>query len=82
MPQDWDIEREDEEDSGLTIVSFSDEVAHTRSDLVDQAAAAIASFLGVTEAWREDREVILVRGDVDPRELENQFATWWAAHRS
>jgi hypothetical protein len=42
-------------------VGLSDEVAHERSDLVDQLAGALAKEDGVAQVVREDREVLLVR---------------------
>jgi hypothetical protein len=85
VPADFDVERvlyDDDDDAGAEpgelLVTFSDEVAHERSHLVDRAASAIAAFPGVAEAHREDREEIIVTGaQLDPADVEARLVTWW-----
>jgi hypothetical protein len=70
------VERFDEGDRGR-IITFNDVAAVTFEDLVEQTVDVARAFPGVTDAWHEDRELIMLSGDFDPRALEQSVREWW-----
>ena len=64
------------EDHGFR-VWFSDLASHVFSDLVDRTVAITLQFPGVEEAVREDRELIVLVGRLDPSALDEYLRRWW-----
>jgi hypothetical protein len=58
-------------------VWFDDIASHDFSDLVDETVTFLLSYPGATSAHREDRELILVFGGVDPGALRTDLDGWW-----
>jgi hypothetical protein len=68
-------------DHGQFDVSVLEEIAHERSRLVDQLARALGEQPGVLEAFREDRERLIVRApDWDAEQLQTFVADYLSEH--
>jgi hypothetical protein len=75
---DWLIERV-EKPGPTHVLSFSDEIAHLREDLVVRAETFVREFPRVDAAHQEDREIIhLLAPDLDDRAFRAAFGAWWA----
>lgn len=70
------IERFEEPDLGYGI-SFNDLAAYAFEGLVERTVEVARAFPGVTNAWHEDRELIMLSGTFDPRALEQVVREWW-----
>lgn len=60
-------------------VGVDDEIAHEQDAAVDELVVALSAAAGVTEAVREDREVLLVAGTLDRDRLIGLLDGWWRA---
>ncbi len=58
-------------------IVYDDDLAHERSELVEDSARAIAGLSGVAKAWNEDRELVIVEGSVSQAELVEWLGSWW-----
>lgn len=60
------------------VVGFSDVQAHDEDERVDAFTEALGRQPGVDEAFREDREVVVVQTSLDPATLQALAARVWA----
>ncbi len=58
-------------------ITFDDLAASTFEDLVEQTVEIAPTYPGVTDAWHEDRELIVLSGAPDPSGLERAVREWW-----
>lgn len=70
-----------DDDDPTHVVSFSDAVAHGRSEDVDELVRQLAEERRVVEVWREDREVVFVRTSMSDRSLRKLVERVWGALR-
>lgn len=59
-------------------ISVDDEVAWEHDDRLDDLAEALNHAAGVTNAFREDREVILVEGAITGPAIVAWICHWWS----
>jgi hypothetical protein len=71
MPDGWDW--------SPYAITFSDLAAHGFDELVADTVAVARAFPGVADALRGDREVILLKGEFDPEQLEAHLRQWWTS---
>ncbi len=77
MARDFDVDWQEGERAAELTVCFSDQAAVEHSDLVERSVAVIRGFPGVQRAEQEDRELIVVVGQIDPAALERMLVAWW-----
>lgn len=58
-------------------ISVDDELAWAFDSELDQLTEALSNHPDVTQAHREDREVILVGGDITRAALTAFIVEWW-----
>lgn len=60
-------------------VQFSDGVSD-QHELIHDVARHLGSLPGVERAWREDTELILVKGSMGEANVLAAVKQWWASH--
>lgn len=74
------VEHPDDPDFEFDLdVSYSDEFTHDHDADIDDSVAFLRSLPGVTTAFRQDPEQILVAGTRDARRVRDCLIEWWAA---
>ena len=67
----------DDEPFGGWYVRYEGDAATTFADWVEASTTALARLVGVTAAWVEDADLVLVEGDVDRAHVRHALEAWW-----
>lgn len=69
---------EEVQQDGFTGIGFWDPVAADFPELVDQTVEVVLGCTGVSQAFREDKDLIVIQGsDMDLKAIEGELLAWW-----
>ena len=74
IPLEWDEEADPRWDFAI---DFTDLAAVDHEDAVQALAAWLQTYPGVEQAYHQDREVIVLRGQLDRAALERDIDAFW-----